>query len=200
MERRADESDGDASAADRSRALIDALVRCYPRLRGLVYETLRRQGSPGGGTPTNSPTALTHELFERLVVQRNPVRSDEHLMALASTLVTHIVADDRKRRMRAKRGAGDRGGQLGEGVAAAGEPDRVVEDNDAIRDALSRFSVSHLRASEVAALRLLFDLTHEQVAEALNVSVATVERDWRFARAWLGDELSRQGYGPNGSE
>jgi len=186
----------DGQPAPHVRELHDALVRCYPRLRGLMQEAIKRQPGPDG-SPTNSPTALTHDLIERLTNQRSPIRDDEHLMALASTFAIRVIADDRRRRLRAMRGEGNRGGELNSSIAAeeGGAPN--LERREALRSALSRFSATHRRAAAGASLRFLCDLTHEQVAQALGVSVPTVERDWQFAKAWLADDLRSQGYGPN---
>lgn len=195
-------SDQDSAAgangqpAPQVRELVDALVRCYPRLRGLMHEAVKRQPGPDG-SPTNSPTALTHDLMERLVKQRNPIRDDEHLMALASTFAIRVIADDRKRRLRAVRGEGNRGSELNASIPAEEKDSPNLEWREALRAALSRFSESHQRAAAGASLRFLCDLTHEQVADALGVSVPTVERDWKFTKAWLADDLRSQGYEPN---
>lgn len=176
-------------------ASLDAVIRCYPRLRGLVHEAVKRHYDGHHGSLTNSPTALTYDVAERLAAQSKPFHDDEHLMALASDFAVQIIIDDQRRRMRAKRGGGDRGVDIPETLADTQQSEPDSENHDAVRSALTRFSASHERAAEVASLRLLFDLKHEQIAGALDISVPTVERDWRFAKAWLADDLRRQGYG-----
>jgi RNA polymerase sigma factor (TIGR02999 family) len=179
------------------RELCDALVRCYPRLRKLIGATLRRHHAGHPDQLTNPPTALTTELVLRLMSQRQRFNDDDHVLAVAGELAVRVILDDQKRRNRVKRGAGKRGVSISDDAAEIaaspdGCPNGDVESgaiHDAVRDALSRLIEAHPRAGEIASLTLLFELSQQQIADATGVSVPTVQRDWRFARAWLGNEL-----------
>lgn len=179
------------------REMCDALVRCYPRLRKLIGATLKRHHAGHPDQLTNPPTALTTELVLRLMSQRRPFNDDEHVLAVAGELAVRVILDDQKRRNRIKRGAGKRGISISdEAVELAASSDGCSDGDmesgaihDAVRNALSRLIEVHPRAGEIASLTMLFELSQQQIADAMGVSIPTVQRDWRFARAWLGNEL-----------
>lgn len=164
--------------------LADAIERHYPRLRGMMRARLAQLVHIPAAQLTSPPTALANEVVERLIGQHTPFRDAEHMMAVASVLTVRVIRDAIRRRRRLRRGGGNRGEALPSDLPA-GDPDsHGILDHGQTMDALERLAREDPRRAEVATLRSL-GLTTPQVADAMNVSTATVERDYRLARAWL---------------
>lgn len=169
--------DGDESAAQRLVPLI------YDDLRALAASYMRNEPADH----TLQPTALVHEAFLRLVdTDRVEWRTRAHFMAVAARTMRRILVDHARRRRAAKRGGG-RKVTLVEGLAFS-EPRPF--DLVALDEALIKLMGIDERQSSVVELRFFGGLAVEEIAEVLEVSTATVKRDWRFARAWLLRELS----------
>jgi len=174
---------GRASAGDR--AATDALLEVvYADLRALAAHHLAREG-PGH---TLQPTALAHEVYMRLVDQKR-VRweSKGHFMAIAATAMRRIVVNHARDRRRQKRGGGWRRTTLDEGIAAF-EQDLDVET---LERALEELATIDARKVRIVEMRFFLGLSVEQTAEMLDVSPATVKRDWEYARVWLLRALTR---------
>lgn len=172
---------GDASAAE--------------RLLPLVYEELRRLagGVFRGGPPDEvlQPTALVHEAFLRLVDGRAvSVRGREHFLALAATAMRQILADHARRGRALKRGGGARRHTRVEPCTPSdGEPlDLLLLD-----EVLTKLEEVDARQHRIVELRFFAGLEMEQIARELDLSIATVEREWRAARAWLGARIRELG-------
>jgi RNA polymerase sigma factor (TIGR02999 family) len=164
-------NDGDAAAGERLIPLI------YAELRRRAAGHLRRE-RPGH---TLRPTDLVHETYLRLRAQNAAWQNREQLFAVASRLMRRILVDHARMRAAAKRGGGvrvtlaeDRAG------SAAVEPD--VLDVDAALDELSALDARQARLVE---LRFFGGLDIVEAARTLGVSVATANRDWAMAKAWL---------------
>src|SRR6185369_2345762 len=132
-----------------------------------------------------------------------------HFFALASNLMRRILVDHARARLASKRGGGVSAVSLDElmapldaedaaGVGHAGnipEPQHVDEETDedvaAIDEALTRLALLDARQARVVEMRYFGGLTIEETATALEISDATVKREWTLARAWLKRELSR---------
>ncbi|MFO1297003.1 MAG: ECF-type sigma factor [Rubrivivax sp.] len=156
----------------------------YDELRRLARSHLRRE-NPGH---TLSATGLAHEAWFRMAEQtRTQWRNRGHFMAVASTMMRRILVNHELARRAAKRDAEfvplTLSGLEQIGVA----PDRDVV---AVHEALLAFEAVDARAAKVVELRFFGGLENEEVAEALEISLATVKRDWAIARAWLHRELS----------
>ena len=166
-----------------------ALEACFP----LVYEELRaiarRQRRAWHGNPTLNTTALLHEAYLKLVDQgRLGARSRAHFFAIASTAMRHILCNYARDRTRQKRGGGIEEVSLQDVEAAAAQPafsDEAAEVLAALADALERLEKIDKRQSQVVECRFFAALSVEDTALALEISPATVKRDWAFARAWL---------------
>jgi len=179
-------SDGDSGARDR---LIPVV---YEELRRRAAVSLRRERTGH----TLQPTALVHEAYLRLVDQRRIVwQNRAQFFGVAAELMRRILVD----RARAH-GAAKRSGQwarvtLDPQSAVVNPLDVEVLDLDSALSALASFDA---RKSRIAELRFFGGLSLEETGEVLGVSVATVERDWQVARAWLFDALSGKtpGLGP----
>jgi RNA polymerase sigma factor (TIGR02999 family) len=160
-------------------------------LFGLVYEPLRRIARrqlasirPG---QTLQTTAVVHEAYIRLAGREGQAWQDRvHFFAVAARAMRHILIDHARSRGYAKRGGGAPQVTLDEPRASSTQrPADVL----ALDEALQRLEAEDPRRSRVVELRYFGGLTNQEIAEVLKVSPATVERDWRYARAWLHQEL-----------
>ena len=165
-----------------------ALARLIP----IVYEELRRVASARlrseGTDHTLQTTALVHEAYLRLVgLDRMTLQNRTHFFAMAARLMREILVDHARRRNALKRGGGVT--ILGlDDVAAATEGGLV--DVVALDEALTDLGALDQRLSRVVELRFFAGLSIAEAADALDVSSATVERDWTVAKAWLMQRLS----------
>jgi RNA polymerase sigma factor (TIGR02999 family) len=159
----------------------------FDRLLPIVYEELRRLASSymRGERPDHllQTTALVHEAYLRLVDQ--PEASYEtrnHFFAVAAQVMRHVLVDYARARSRVKRGSGVPPLPLED--AAVISPDRAAEVL-AIDSALEGLMTFDLRKGRIFELRHFGGLSVDEAAEVLQVSPATVARDWRMAKAWL---------------
>lgn len=161
----------------------------YEELRALAASRLRRL-PPGA---TLQPTMLVHEAYVKLVRDEHVTwEGRAHFFGAAANAMRDILVDRARRRASRKHGGGrDRlpldsrvlGIEAGEGASE--------EDLLALDEALTRLGALDERQARVVTLMYYAGLTHQQIAEMLQVSVRTIERDWRFARAWLANEIKR---------
>jgi len=137
------------------------------------------------------PTALVNEAFLRLVDWKNVQWAERaHFFAMAATMMRRVLVDYARAGGRKKRGAGAAPVPLS---AAEGIPLPEVTDVIALDAALTELERMAPRQSRVIELRYFGGLSLGETAAELQVSVATVRRDWSLARAWLFRELSRNG-------
>jgi RNA polymerase sigma factor (TIGR02999 family) len=162
------------------------------RLLPLVYDQLRRvaRARLRGGQPGNSldPTALVHEAYLRLLAAggRTP-QNRVHLFALAARVMRQILVDHARRRNARKRGGAATVVTLHEWVRA---PEVAVVDLLALDEALTELHARDPRLCRVVELKFFGGLNTNETADALQVSAATVERDWTVSKAWLHQRLS----------
>lgn len=169
--------EGDADAFDHLVPLI------YDRLRQLAHQ--RRRGDPGATLDT---TGLVHEAYLKLAdAPRADLRDRNHFLALASRVMRNLLADHARARRAAKRGGGAAPLPLVD--QAAWLPDEDLDAVTALDDALVRLEALDARQSRILEQRYFGGLSLEETADALGVSLATVKRDLRSARAWLAAEL-----------
>ena len=172
------------SAGDKE-AEEDLFRLVHPELRRIArrYVVRWRQGQ------TLQTTAVVNEAYVRLAAQRGSSWQDRaHFFAVSAKAMRHILIDYARSRGSAKRGGGL--GQVTFDEAAAARAEKPT-DLVALDEALARLAEDHPRRSQVVELRYFGGLTNEEIAEVLKVSPATVERDWRYARAWLHQKLAR---------
>ena len=172
------------SRGDQS-ALNQLLPAVYAELRRQADRFMRRQ-SPGHSLQA---TALVHEAYLRLV-GREPVewQSRAHFFGVAAKAMRSILVDHARARRAAKRGGGTL--HLSLGAADSGgrlEPELDVE---ALDEALARLAEIDPEKGRLVELRYFGGLSIEETAEVLDVSPATVKRQWSLARAWLRRELT----------
>ncbi len=168
-----------------NRASGDKLIAIvYPELRRIAGLYVRRK-SPN---QTLQPTALVHELYVRLLAA-NPVEWQDriHFFAVAAQQMRRILIDDVRAARASKRGGGLSRVTLTDVVQEIGPKG---EDVLALDEALTRLAERDPRAARVVELRFFGGLQEREAAEVLNISVATLKRDWEFARAWLSAQLA----------
>jgi len=166
------------------RAALDALVPLvYDELRGIASRSLQRESAGH----TLQTTALVHEAYLRLVEQdRVRWQNRTQFFAIAASLVRRILVDHARTGNASKRGGGAQKAPLDE--AAIFSPRRPA-DMLALDDALSELSAMDERKCRIVELKFFGGLTAAEIASVLDLSEATVRRDWSMARAWLFQQL-----------
>ncbi|MEX1365026.1 MAG: ECF-type sigma factor [Nannocystaceae bacterium] len=153
--------------------------RVYGELRRLAQSHMARE-RPGH---TLGATALAHEAYLKLVEQRQvDWQSRAHFMAVAALAMRRILINHARGKLADKRGAGQVVATFDEQALG-----RQLRARDLVRldDALQDLAALSQRQSDVVTYRFFVGLGYEEIAEVMGVSVPTVRRDWRFARAWL---------------
>ncbi len=165
------------------------------RLLPLVYEDLReladRQLRRERQDHTLQATALVHEAYLRLVDQdAQNYENRAHFLALAATAMRRILVNHAIARRAEKRGGGAERVTLFE---AASVFEERAEDLVALDEALDRLAAVDPQNSRIVELRFFAGLSADETAECLSLSLRTVERGWRFAKAWLRKEIGEPG-------
>jgi len=172
-------SEGDRAALEKLLPLV------HQELHRLARRYMRRERA----AHTLQTTAVVNEAYLRLVdQQRADWRSRAHFFAVCAQVMRHILVDYARRKCSGKRGGGAHKVTLDDVAPASTE--RAAE-LVALDEALEALAELHPRRSKVVELRYFGGLNNREAAEALGISEVTVERDWRFARAWLCRELQR---------
>jgi RNA polymerase sigma factor (TIGR02999 family) len=160
----------------------------------LVYDELRRlarrclAGQPRDQTMQS--TALVHEAYIRLVGHGSVHwESRVHFFAVAAQLMRRILVDQARKRHAAKRGGTHLKLALDDAIAL---PKKLELDLVALDDALNELAELDQRQSRIVELRFFGGLSIEDSSQVLDLSPATVKREWATARAWLFDQMSQQ--------
>jgi RNA polymerase sigma factor (TIGR02999 family) len=155
----------------------------YDELHRLASQYLSREATGH----TLQPTALVNEAYLRLIDQRRvDWRNRAQFLGLAANMMRRILVNHARDRAAAKRGGNAQ--QVSLSLLQAPSAGQDV-DLIALEDALARLTTLDERKSRVVELKFFGGLTTEEIGEVLQVSVATVEREWAFARAWLYDAI-----------
>ncbi len=164
-------------------AAADLLPVVYAELRGLAEVWMAR--TPPG--QTLQPTALVHEAFVRLVGRDKPGWENRgHFFFAASRAMRDILVERARAKARLKRGGGRRRVDLDNLVLAVDAPS---DDLLVLDEALRRFESAYPWEHRIVMLRFFAGMTNQETAQAMDAPLRTIERDWRFARAWLHDAL-----------
>jgi RNA polymerase sigma factor (TIGR02999 family) len=165
-------------------ALDQLMPAVYEELHRLAVARLRHERSDH----TLQPTALVHEAYLRLIDQKQADwRNRAQFFGLAAAMMRRILVNHARDRAAQKRGGAAERVSLSAAAEWAGEQDLDLLGLD---DALSRLAALDARKGQIVDLKFFAGLNTEEIAEVLQISPSTVERDWRFARAWLYDALS----------
>lgn len=169
------------SGDDHALNLLTPLV--YDELRTLAHRYMQRERAGH----TLQATGLVNEAFVRLVGMDVSWQDRAHFFAVASRLMRRILIDYAKAHRSRKRGAGAVPATFyEEEIEGATAPDDLL----AIDEALARLEAMDARKSDVLVLHYFGGLTYEEIAEALGISAATVDRDLRLGKAWLLHEIT----------
>ena len=167
------------NSGDRS-ALDDVTEAVYSELRRIASALLRRERADH----TLSSTALVHEAYVRLVDQNRVNWANRaHFFGAASHLMRRILVDHAKKRSAAKRGGSAPVLAIEDYSGGSIEPARV--DLLCLNEAMGRLEEVDPRKVRTVEMKVFGGMTNQEIATALSVSDATVERDWKLARAWL---------------
>lgn len=173
-----DWSDGEQQAFDELLPII------YNELHRLAHNYLNRER----GDHTLQTTALVHEAYLKLIDQNSVQwQNRSHFFAIAAQAMRRILIDN------ARRHAANKRGNTPEKLALDDVATISVERNEtllALDDALKRLEAIDPQQSRIIELRYFGGLTIEETAEVLNLSTATVKREWAMARAWLYREIA----------
>ncbi|MDT0630933.1 sigma-70 family RNA polymerase sigma factor [Rubrivirga sp. S365] len=186
-----------ASSAEVDRllaALREGDGGAFDRLLPVVYEELRalaRAVRRGPSCETVNTTALVHEAYLRLAGGggSSDFEGRSHFLAVAAKAMRHVLVDHARRQGAQKRGGGLARVELSETLADGGgaAPDAHVL---ALDRSLDQLAALDSRKARVVECRFFGEMSVDETAAALGVSAATVQRDWRLARAWLYRALS----------
>ena len=166
-------------------ALNQLLPLVYMELRRIAARQLRRERTEH----TLQPTALVHEVYLRLVDQRQvDWRGRAHFFGVAARVMRRILVDHARRRAAGKRGDGLEHLPI-DAVCEPAAP--VAVPILALDQALQRLESLDPALSTIVELRAFGGLTIEEAAHVLGVSPSTAKREWRTAKAWLAHELGR---------
>ena len=172
--------DWQAGKRDAANQLMELL---YGELHKLAARQMRRER----GEHTLQTTALVHETFIRLCGSESiDWQNRGHFFAVAARQLRRVLVDHARRAQSEKRGAG----QVRFRLADADGP--VIDRDErllAMDQALSRLETLDERAARVIHLRYFAGLSEKEAAAAMGISVATLKRDWDFARTWLASQL-----------
>jgi RNA polymerase sigma factor (TIGR02999 family) len=176
-----DWSQGDPSALERLIPLV------FDDLRQIAARMFRRE-SDGH---TLQPTALVNEMYFRLMDQRKIHWANrEQFFGVAALLMRRILVDYAKGRHAVKRGSGAVKLPLEDALGLSVSQENI--DFVDLDEALSRLAEIDPRQSQIVEMRFFTGLSHEEIAEVLEVSVTTVKREWSTARLWLFRELTKK--------
>jgi RNA polymerase sigma factor (TIGR02999 family) len=189
IEREEEEGFGGAALrpAPGIRSIADGFGEIYPQLRSMASTLMRQERS----SHTLQPTAVVSEAFLRLA-HRDPSEfaSSANLLAVASHAMRCVLVDHARSRAATKRGAARR---TGDGALAFVQDERLrPEDIIAIDEALVELASVDERAARVLECKVFGGMTNPEIGDALGVSRPTVNRDWRFGRAFLAQKLGME--------
>jgi RNA polymerase sigma factor (TIGR02999 family) len=171
------------------KALEALMPLVYKELRAMAHRSLRRERSDH----TLQSAALVHEAYLRLADQKPlDAQNRAHFAAMAARLMREILVDYARARGAAKRGANCRV-EMNEALAT---PKKQGVDVLALDDVLNDLEVMDEQQSRIVELRFFGGLTIEETACVLQISPATVKRDWSVAKAWLSRAMKK---GPSGN-
>ena len=168
---------------DWNRGDREALDRLLPTIQSALHDIARGHLRHERVDHSLEPSALVNELYLRLVDQeRVSWRDRAHFFGVSAQIMRRILVDHARRKQSAKRGGELTRITLSEAIGA---PEETQVDLVLLDDVLTRLNAIFPQQSRIVELRFFAGLTIEETAEAMNVSTATVSREWTMAKAWL---------------
>ncbi|MEZ4703456.1 MAG: ECF-type sigma factor [Rhodothermales bacterium] len=162
-------------------AMADLFTRLYDELQSLARHVRR-----GRADQTLNTTSLVHEAFIRLTPAEIDLQDRQHFMRVAARAMRHVLVDAARRQSAHKRGGGFVAVELDEQAQPAAID---AADIVGLHDALALLERVDERKAQIVEFRVFGGMTVEETAAALGLSVPTIHRDWRMARAWLAQTL-----------
>jgi RNA polymerase sigma-70 factor, ECF subfamily len=167
-----------------------ALDKVVPLVYAELHRIARRAWSQQQRNNTLQPTALINEAYLKLANAENATFQDRcHFFAVASTVMRQILVNHAKSRLSGKRGGGQAKVSLDDIQPAVHQEAAEIV---ALHEALEALQAVDPRKSTLVEMRYFGGLSVEETAEAMGVSVSTVNRDWRLARSWLIRHMNRK--------
>jgi RNA polymerase sigma factor (TIGR02999 family) len=195
-------SETDPALTARLQAAAPGDPRAAEELLPLLYRELKRLAAghmrclPPGNTL--QPTALVHEAYLRLIGDGDPGWNGRgHFFGSAARAMRDILVDQARRKAAARHGGEARRVELEDVEPVFDEP---VEDLLALDIALGRLEARHPTKARLVMLRYFAGLTIAETAAIVGASERSLERDWRFVRAWLQREMANGGPTPEGGD
>lgn len=173
-----------SSSLGDQRALDAVIPLVYDELRRLARSYMRRE-RPGHTLQT---TVLVHEAYIRLLGQESNWQNRSHFFGIAAKMMRRVLLDHAKGVGRAKRGGGAIKVTLDEPAILSKAPDKELV---ALDEALTRLEKIDPQRAHIVELRYFGGLSNEEVSKILDISTATIQRQWAGARAWLYHELTK---------
>jgi len=174
------------SAMDEGQQSADELLPLvYRQLRALARSRMAGEAH----MLTLEPTALVHEAFLRVRAEGHGFRSRNHFFSAAALAMRRILVDQARRRARVRHGGDQQRVQMHDAVPQIAAPDEEIL---AVHEALAELEAADARKGDIVNLRYFVGMSNRETAETLSVSVGTVEREWRFIKAWLQQRLGAQ--------
>ena len=165
--------DGDPLAAEKLLPLV------YDQLRALAARHMKKERMEH----TLQPTALVHEAYMRLFRRQDVDWQDRaHFFNAAARAMREILIEQARKHATAKRGGNRKRVSLDEAFVSV---ETQADDLIALDEALQDLETGDRPSAEIVMLRYFAGLTVDQTAQAMEISAATVDRQWRYARAWL---------------
>ncbi len=173
---------------------MDELMRSvYDDLRRVAERHLTERFGRGLPGVTMEPAALVNESFLKIIKQRNAYDNSGQFFAIATRVMLRVLVDYQRQRAAAKRGGdhqritlslAERPGSAHPNGDAHDEPESVI-GVETLVESLQRLEELDTRKGDVVKMRVVWGLQMPEIARALGISLATVERDWAFSKAWL---------------
>jgi RNA polymerase sigma factor (TIGR02999 family) len=182
--------------AGRDGAMDELMSVVYADLERVADRQLRDRFGAGMERVTLEPAALVNESFMRLLRQKQGFANRGHFFAIATRIMLRVLIDYCRQRAAVKRGG--RVERLSitfnDAAESTDTPNHGGQiDVESLVEALDGLEALDPRKADVVRMRVVWGMRNEAIAEALEVSIPTVERDWRFARAWLSNAVANPG-------
>ena len=170
---------------DRLGNQADAARELLPLLYDELHTMAQRQFGQQQAGHTLQPTVLVHEAFLKLVGNSTTKYNDrKHFFAVAAMVMRQILVNHARDRSADKRGGGKKAGELNEDAIGTDDVEQQVDILD-LNAALEKLKTIDARKHKIVELRFFGGLTVPEVAEVMELSVTTIENEWRACRAWL---------------
>ena len=173
-------------------ALQELMQVVYSDLERMAASQLRRQFGERVNQITMEPAALVNEAFLKLIKQRKGFDNRGQFFAIATKLMLRVLTEYRRKKFAAKRRGSPEGTPRMTLALDLRRDDAVpahevdIEELVHVLESLDRLDP---RRAEIVKMRVVWSMTVPEVAELLEVSASSVDRDWRWAKAWMADEL-----------